>query len=131
MRRIVAAINELQPKEPAQGRASVGTAARLLDHSGGKRVSGIVGVARGAWGVERVWIWRGQRQAMPDPVHEIRVGDERRSEGDRVGLASGESIAATPLIVTAIFNKGPFIGVADEGRTGAMPFSGFDSRIWR
>ncbi len=79
-------------------------------------MSGVVAVTRGAWGVERVRIWRGQWQAMPEPVHEIRVGDKRCAKRYSIGLASGESIAATPLIVTAILNKGPFIGVADEGR---------------
>ncbi len=78
-------------------------------------MSGIVGVACGACGVERVRIWRGQRQAVSEPVHEIRVSDERCTECDGIGLACGESIAATPQIVTTIFNEGPFLGVADEG----------------
>ena len=52
---------------------------------------------------------------MSEPVDEVRVGDERCTKRDGIGLASGESIAATPLIVTAIINVGPFIGVADEG----------------
>ncbi len=57
--------------------------------SGGNGVSGIVSVARGTWGVERVRIWRGQWQAVSEPVHEIRVGDEQCSEGDRVGGTGG------------------------------------------
>ncbi len=58
-------------------------------------VSEIVRVARSAWGVERVRIWRGQWQAVSEPVHEIRVGDKRCTKRDSIGLASGESIAAT------------------------------------
>ncbi len=76
-------------------------------------MSGIVGIARSAWGVECVRIRRRQWQAVSEPVDEIRVGDKRCTERDGIGLASGESIVAAPLIVTAIFNEGPFIGVAD------------------
>ncbi len=44
----------------------LGAAAKLLCRSGGKRVSGIVGVARSAWGVERVRIWRLQASLNQD-----------------------------------------------------------------
>ena len=51
---------------------------------------------------------------MPEPVHEIRVGDERRSEGDRVGGTGGDGGLSAVAVVAAIENERPVESGADQ-----------------
>jgi len=50
---------------------------------------------------ERVAIEAGERQSLGESTRQVRIGDERPTEGDEIGIALGDDPLGAPAVVVA------------------------------